>query len=402
MHGACTGSQAPSRSGPRRARARPRAATGGSPRAGRTCGRRGSSPGGPGRRGPEPELAQDQLAREVGGDEVGVAVHDEDAELGIEREHPAERAHRLGLPAAGVPVPGAADPAVQHQVAAVRQPAQRVAVVGDRRAGQRRGHRVEHRVGGAPARAFRRRVGARHGCVVDADPPAVVAQSLAHEGAGVDPAGGARDRLPVDAGQRADPIDQPADGRLVLEAEQQVGDEVAGGVGLGGLERRLREGAALLHRRGGRGGQERHLGQRRVVGLLPPAEVEHRREQRHAVERDSEVGLQRLGDQRPAEPAIALADEVLRRPEPPALRQPAQDEVGERLDVAVDRQVAVPQPVVRLDQPAEPGADRVDEDEVGEIEPGARGSARDRPAATARSVAASIGRSQGPSTPNCR
>ena len=98
-------------------------------------------------------------------------------------------------------------------------------------------------------------------------------------------------------------------------------------------------------------------------------EVERRRDQHEATDRHADVVGQFLRHGRRPEPAIALADEIDRRA--PALMpgQPESDDRAERGDIGAH----VPERLVRVFllalAAAEAGADRVDEDEVGEAEP---------------------------------
>jgi hypothetical protein len=297
-------------------------------------------------------------------------VRHEDAQRGVEREDAAQGAYRLGLVKVRVPVPGAVDPAVEQHVAPVRQPAERVAVVCDRGAGQRRRHGVEHRVGRAGVAPLRGGVQAGDAGVVGAEDAALVAQQLLREDPGVDAAGLLLDELGVEAGELGHPRDEPFDRRGVLHAAQQVADVFAGGVGLDLLQPFGGEGVLALHGGGGQRREKRHPRQGRVVGLAPPAEVEHGRDQRHAAQADAVLALEPLGDQRAAEAAVALAGEKGGRGGAAVRRQPAGDEVRQRLRVAVHRKVARAQLVGGLHEPAEAGPHGIDEDEVGEVEPG--------------------------------
>ncbi len=94
-------------------------------------------------------------------------------------------------------------------------------------------------------------------------------------------------------------------------------------------------------------------------------EVERARDQHHAVEADARA-LQPVGDVRGAGRAVRLADQELGRAPAVVRRQPALDELGERARVLVDA-VEVGGLALAAD-PAEAGAGRVDEDQVGRAE----------------------------------
>src|SRR5262249_57828460 len=69
-------------------------------------------------------------------------------------------------------------------------------------------------------------------------------------------------------------------------------------------------------------------------------------------------------------PAVALADDELYRGLPSRLLDPFADEDGERFGIAVDRPEVPAHVVPFCRDPAVAGPGRVDEDQVGEIEPG--------------------------------
>ena len=79
---------------------------------------------------------------------------------------------------------------------------------------------------------------------------------------------------------------------------------------------------------------------------------------------------QLLGEKRAAEAAVTLADEEFRRGHAVVAAQPARDDRRQRVDIAVDRIIAVADVLLGADRAAVAGADRIDEDEVGEVEPG--------------------------------
>ena len=85
--------------------------------------------------------------------------------------------------------------------------------------------------------------------------------------------------------------------------------------------------------------------------------------------RDPELALQVMGDARAAEAAIALAHKVFARAEPVVGHQPVVDNAREVFDV----RLGAVEELLRLglghQRAAEAGADRIDKDQVGEVEP---------------------------------
>ena len=100
---------------------------------------------------------------------------------------------------------------------------------------------------------------------------------------------------------------------------------------------------------------------------LDGVELEHGRDQHDPVEVD--VGaLQVTGEDRRAGRPVALAEEVAGRVPAFVLAQEAADELRQRARVLVDSPVVGPGRVA--EGVAEPGADRVDHDDVGDVEDG--------------------------------
>ena len=83
-------------------------------------------------------------------------------------------------------------------------------------------------------------------------------------------------------------------------------------------------------------------------------------------------GRERLGEAGRAKSAVAFADDEFRRGEPLVGREPFADDHAEGVDVAADRPEFLARLVSRGDDLAVAGARGVDEDEIGEIEPGLR------------------------------
>ena len=105
-------------------------------------------------------------------------------------------------------------------------------------------------------------------------------------------------------------------------------------------------------------------------GTLRSRHPQRRRDQDHAAEGEARHGLQRLRQARPTKAAVALAHEDPRRVEPAVGLQPPLDEDGERVDIALHRPELRAHRLVLAVEAAVAGAHRIDEDEVGEVEPG--------------------------------
>jgi len=102
------------------------------------------------------------------------------------------------------------------------------------------------------------------------------------------------------------------------------------------------------------------------------AEVQQRRHQDQALDADAVLDLQLAHDLRSANAAIALARDVFRRGQPVVLLEPAADHQRDAVGVAVDGVERLARLLAARDETAVAGADGIDEDEIGEIEPGLR------------------------------
>ena len=120
------------------------------------------------------------------------------------------------------------------------------------------------------------------------------------------------------------------------------------------------------------GGRQRRQLQRRAQRRLVVAEGEpafqHRRQHDDAGNDDALVALQRARHLGGAEAAIAFAEQIFRRSDAVVLGDIERDRLGERLGVAADAPEMLG--VVRLHRAAPAGADRIDQHQVGEGEPG--------------------------------
>ena len=110
--------------------------------------------------------------------------------------------------------------------------------------------------------------------------------------------------------------------------------------------------------------------ERKVVAAELEVAFEHRRDHENAADHDALIVLQRARHLGGAKAAIALAQNVFRRAEAAVLGDVESDHFRHRLGVAVhapERAAAV-----GLGRPAPAGADRIDQHQIGEGEPGIR------------------------------
>ena len=121
-------------------------------------------------------------------------------------------------------------------------------------------------------------------------------------------------------------------------------------------------------RDGGHGGKARRILQQ--AGARTFAEIQHRRDQHEPLHPDALMDLQFANDLRSANAAIAFADDKFRREQAVGLFQPAADRHRDRVDVAVDREKPLARVLAGRNEAAIAGPDRIDEDEIGEVEPG--------------------------------
>ena len=115
-------------------------------------------------------------------------------------------------------------------------------------------------------------------------------------------------------------------------------------------------------------GRRVHVLQQARAGKV--AEVEQGRNQDQPAHADALLGLQIAHDLRTADAAIALAGDEFRRQQTIVFFQPAPDHQRDRADVAVDRVEPLAHILAGRDEAAVAGADGIDEDEIGEVEPG--------------------------------
>ena len=98
--------------------------------------------------------------------------------------------------------------------------------------------------------------------------------------------------------------------------------------------------------------------------------VEQGRDHDQPAHADALLGLQVAHDLRTADAAIALAGDEFRRQQAIVFFQPATDHQRDRADIAVDGIEPLAHIFAGRDETAVAGADGIDEDEIGEVEPG--------------------------------
>ena len=212
-------------------------------------------------------------------------------------------------------------------------------------------------------------IGTRHIGVVGADHFRLASANFTLKRACVDAAREPLRQGKIETGEFAGPSRDAIDRRLVDDPAHQIDEIIARRVILHVLQRFPRDGFATGERRCRHGRQARRIDPRRDRGLLHPVEIEDRRDQHEAAQSDSEIALEFLRHQRPTEAAIAFTREEFRRAKAVFLLQPAHDEGRESVDVALDRVKALAH-LIAANDPAIAGAGRIDEHEIGEIEPG--------------------------------
>ena len=179
---------------------------------------------------------------------------------------------------------------------------------------------------------------------------------------------------------------------------------VAGRPGLHFPQRRrqvalqIRRQALVVQRRRRVGRQKQHVGQVVARGESRGLKIEDRRDQQDAVEREAPVD-QVSGQPRRACRAVAFADHEQRRRPAPVARHVQADELADRLDVALHAPELAAQ--FGLGRAAVAGPHRIDEHQVGLVQPR---RARCRPADTAAPAcvpSSFIATRLGPSAPRC-
>src|SRR6185437_14646762 len=223
---------------------------------------------------------------------------------------------------------------------------------------------------------IRERIDAEHRGIVASGHLAVAAIELAAEFGDVEAsAEPAADRL-IYSGQGGHLVGE-AIGRLAIHlALHQVGEEFTARVffdvgEIGARQLALALSFALsfgLARDRGVARKAVHILQDRGAGIF--AEVEHGRDQDQSLDPDALLGLQIAHELGAANGAIAFAGDEFRRQQAVVFLEPAADHHGKRADVAVDGEEFLADVFAGRHEAAVTGADGIDEDEIGEVEPG--------------------------------
>ena len=196
---------------------------------------------------------------------------------------------------------------------------------------------------------------------------------LAQVRADLDPTTRPLDERAIEAGERGDPVDDP---RTSACGSERPRSRSAGVVAARVRDdRRHRLGRQLmlpLQIRGGDRRQRHDPRNRREIVLSSIGRIEVRRDGHDAVHRHADLRLQVVRDPRHAVAAVALANQVFARREAMVLHQPVEDDAREVVDVVVGGVEILLRLIGGYERPAEAGADRIDEDEIGEVEPRAR------------------------------
>ncbi len=143
---------------------------------------------------------------------------------------------------------------------------------------------------------------------------------------------------------------------------ERVGDDVG--------HRLRRELMLALKMRGSDGRQRHHPGNGREVSVGFNSGVEIGRYEHDSVHGHAELRLQIVGHARTAEASVAFAYEIFARTEAVVLDEPVVDDAREIFDVgrgAVEELLGF---VLGDERAAEAGSDGIDENQIGEVEPG--------------------------------
>ncbi len=317
----------------------------------------------------ERHLVDDQARGHERARQVVPAVHDQHLQFRIDRDRLAQLLHRAALFLVAA-IPGLVHFVAQRVVASVVVPAHRARDEVDHRGRRRRDDRVEQRIVRALFRRERKRIPLADVRIVAAAELAFVAIDLAQVGLRLEAAAGATHERRIEPGQFGHALDDAIERLRIGAALEDVGDVVAARVVDDLAHRGVGELALALEVRGRDARQREHPRQRREVAVVFGGRIEIRRDEHDAVHRDAEPGLQEVRDARPAESAVAFADEILARHQAVILHEPVVDDARQILDVGLGRVEVLLRFVFGDARTAETRAHRIDEHEVGEVEPG--------------------------------
>ena len=314
-------------------------------------------------------LIDDQPAREIGAGQIVHAVGDDHPHLRIGRDRAAQIGDRR--------VAIVAHPIIVHRigeqvVARLQLPPDLVGDEIDHRAGGRRDDRVEDRI--ARFVVGRSGEGIEGGDVriIDRSDLALAPMDLAQIGGDRHPSLAAADERGIEPGERGNLGGQPIDRGRIRSAAEQIGREFAAVIGLD-IGQRLGPGqlALALEPGGGHRRQGHHIGQgrQRILVIVDRLRIEIGRDHRDAVEADPELALEIISQPRHAIAAIAFADQELGAGQPPGLVEPVEHHPAQIFDIGLRGvEIALGAGIV-LQAAREAGPDRIDEHQIGEIEP---------------------------------
>jgi len=207
--------------------------------------------------------------------------------------------------------------------------------------------------------------------IVAAGHPAVAAVEFAAKLADAEAPGQPAAHRLVDPGQGSHSVGEPRRslgvGRSLDQIAQEFASRISFDIGEVGVRHPTLAGLGFSRHRRHRGQAPDILQQ---AGAGEFTVVEQRRHQNEPPHAHSLVALQIAHDLRSANPAIAFTGDEFRRQQAIGFLQPAADHQRDRVGVAVDRIEPLARLLAAGDETAVAGADGIDEDQVGKVEPG--------------------------------
>ena len=276
-------------------------------------------------------------------------------------------------------IPGAVHRIGQRIIARVRLPPDLPRHEIDHRARRRGDQSIQNRIVRLLLRRPGKGIERSDVRIIDAADRAVGAVDLAQIGTAVDTAAQPLDERRIEPGEIGHPGHDAVRRFRIGAAAQQVPREIAARIGFHFGHRGRGEPMLPLEVRRRHRRQVDHPGQRRQGRrAIARRWIEIGGDHDEASDANTDLRLELIGDARRAVAAIAFAHQIFGRPQPPFLDQPVVHDLREIFDIGI---VGVEGLLgLRLiDQAsAEPRADRIDEDEIGEIEPAVGVVASDR------------------------
>ncbi len=173
----------------------------------------------------------------------------------------------------------------------------------------------------------------------------------------------------IETGQGRDASYKSLDRGVVMFAAQEILQIVALRVALDRAQRFAIEWAGLFAHRSRHRGKARDPAERCVAPVAAPAEVQHRRDHHKAADADA-LFAELAGKLRRAEASVALTGDECLRHLPSGLLDPFAHKGRKHVDIAIDRPELLAHVVTGIDEAAVAGAHRIDEHQIGEVEPG--------------------------------